>query len=166
MKELICVLCIAFVALPHARTFSAAPIWRAPPSSKNAGIKSWGVRPSPARRRTCRTRAPTALGAEKLAVGAVDVKRALSMAQERLQKNRRLFDEAKLQGELEYLEGVSSEADFWNDAASARKTLGELNRWGWFGAVWAGLGCHEWCRCRCWCRYYTRYLVWYTAVSG
>ncbi|CAM9894469.1 unnamed protein product, partial [Ectocarpus sp. 13 AM-2016] len=28
----------------------------------------------------------------------------------------------------EYLEGVSSEADFWNDANSARKTLGDLNR--------------------------------------
>ena len=58
-----------------------------------------------------------------------DVRRRLSSAQDRLEKNRGLFDEAKLEGELEYLEGVSSEAEFWNDADSARKTLGDLNRW-------------------------------------
>ncbi|CAN0460844.1 unnamed protein product, partial [Ascophyllum nodosum] len=43
-------------------------------------------------------------------------------------KNRKLLDVAKLKGELEYLERISSEADFWDDATSARKTLEELNR--------------------------------------
>ena len=71
----------------------------------------------------------TALGAAKLAVDVGDVKRRLSSARDRLEKNRELFDEAKLAGELEYLEGVSSEAEFWNDPNSARKTLGDLNRW-------------------------------------
>lgn len=42
--------------------------------------------------------------------------------------NRRMLDEAKLRGELEYLEGLSAEEGFWNDAASARKVLGDLNR--------------------------------------
>ncbi len=64
-----------------------------------------------------------------------DVKRGLAAAQDRLEKNRQLFDEAKLAGELEYLEGVSSEAEFWNDANSARKTLGDLNRWA-ASSVW------------------------------
>lgn len=84
------------------------------------------TRPSPVRPRT-------ALGAAKIAVDVGDVKRGLSTAQERLENNRKLFDEARLAGELEYLEGVSSEADFWNDANAARKTLGDLNRWVW---VW------------------------------
>lgn len=70
----------------------------------------------------------TALGAAKLAVDVGDVRRGLSAARDRLERNRQLFDEAKLTGELEYLEGVSSEAEFWNDANAARKTLGDLNR--------------------------------------
>lgn len=74
-------------------------------------------------------RPPTALRAARSAVDVGDVKRGLAAAQDRLEKNRELFDEAKLTGELEYLEGVSSEAEFWNDANSARKTLGDLNRW-------------------------------------
>ena len=75
-----------------------------------------------------RVRRQTALAAEKLAAGFGDLKRALSVAQERLEKNRKLLDVAKLKGELEYLERISSEADFWDDATSARKTLEELNR--------------------------------------
>lgn len=57
-----------------------------------------------------------------------DVKRALSSVRNRLEKNRELLDEVKLKGELEYLERVSSEANFWDNGASARKTMGELNR--------------------------------------
>ena len=81
-----------------------------------------------------------ALAAEKLAVGLGDVKRSLSTARDRLEKNRELFDEAKLKGELEYLEGVSSEADFWSDGTSARKTLGSLNRCALLGVARCGLG--------------------------
>ncbi|KAG5186515.1 hypothetical protein JKP88DRAFT_268971 [Tribonema minus] len=54
------------------------------------------------------------------------------------------MDSGKLTGELAYLEGVCSEAGFWDDAAAARKTLAEstrlksqvdrLDRW----AAWGG----------------------------
>lgn len=70
------------------------------------------------------------MGVQTPAAGLGDVKRALSSARVRLEKNRQLFDEAKLTGELGYLEGVSSEPDFWDDGALARKTLGDLNRYG------------------------------------
>lgn len=146
MKAPLCVLCVALAAVPQAQTFSAAPISTIPPSSSSrspcdspVGTRSWGGWPHREVRQRVRGRGrrSAALAAEKLAVDVGDVKRALSSAQDRLEKNRQLFDEPKLQGELEYLEGVSSEAEFWNDGASARKTLGDLNRWVLVGR-WSG----------------------------
>lgn len=69
----------------------------------------------------------TALGA-KSGADLGEVKRALSATQERLEMNRSLLDEAKLRGELGYLETMSAEDGFWNDADNARKVLGDLNR--------------------------------------
>lgn len=122
-------LCMALAALPLAQPFCAAPFARtAAHSVSEKALISWGAAPHVRQRERPTVRRPMALVAEKLAVGLGDVKRSLSTARSRLEKNRELFDEAKLKGELEYLEGVSSEADFWNDGASARKTLGNLNR--------------------------------------
>lgn len=42
--------------------------------------------------------------------------------------NRGILNEPKLRGELEYLEGLSAEEGFWNEAVSARKVLGDMNR--------------------------------------
>lgn len=69
----------------------------------------------------------TALGAGNGA-DLGEVKRALSATQERLEMNRSMLDEAKLGGELEYLEAMSGEDGFWNDADNARKVLGNLSR--------------------------------------
>lgn len=124
--------CMALAALPLAQPFCAAPFARTAAHSTSVSEKtltSWGAAPHVRQRERPTVRRPMALAAEKLAVGLGDVKRSLSTARSRLEKNRELFDESKLKGELEYLEGVSSEADFWNDGASARKTLGSLNRW-------------------------------------
>ena len=65
----------------------------------------------------------TAWGAAKLAVDVGDVKRRLSSARDRLEKNRELFDEAKLVSEMvcTFVEVVSSEAEFWNDAIVPRR---------------------------------------------
>lgn len=137
MKAALCGLCVAVAGLPHAHTFSAPPSLSktatSTPTSSSSNSR-WAVRPCdtvPRRRalwRSPQRQTTTVLAAEKIAVSVGDVKRALSAAQDRLEKNRQLFDEAKLQGELGYLEGVSSEPGFWDDGASARKTLGELNR--------------------------------------
>ena len=141
MKRPLCALCVSLSALPLAQTFSAASLLStrrttaAPPRPTCSA--SWGRATStapaaPARSTAARStplRPQTALRAAKVAVDVGDVKRGLTAAQNRLKKNRELFDEAKLTGELEYLEGVSSEAEFWDDANSARKTLGDLNRW-------------------------------------
>ncbi|CAM9914696.1 unnamed protein product, partial [Scytosiphon promiscuus] len=132
------IMCVVLGALPFAQTFSAGWTWNSrtattsPTPRASSCTKSWGFAapagaPSP-RTWPAMARASTALGASKPAVDVGDVKRSLSTARDRLEKNRQLFDEAKLVGELEYLEGVSSEAEFWNDATSARKTLGDLNR--------------------------------------
>lgn len=140
-------LCTALAVLPLAQPFCAAPFARTAAArslslSEKATTLSWGPAPHARQRERPTVRRPMALAAEKLAVGLGDVKRSLSTARGRLEKNRELFDEAKLKGELEYLEGVSSEPDFWNDGASARKTLGSLNRSGvlacpgWEGAGW------------------------------
>ncbi|CAN0141959.1 unnamed protein product [Ectocarpus sp. 12 AP-2014] len=134
MKALLVVL--AYVgSFPLAQTFSATSGIKIAPPPSCSSSRTWGTPASTAAQQLA-TAAPrltpvrprTALGAAKLAVDVGDVRRGLSSARERLEKNRQLFDEAKLEGELEYLEGVSSEADFWNDANSARKTLGDLNR--------------------------------------
>lgn len=144
MKRPLGVLCVGLGALPLAQTFSAVSVWSSTTTAAtplSSGNVSWGraagTATVPAARagkgsssaaRSTPVRPRTALGAAKLAVDVGDVKRSLSSAQDRLEKNRELFDEAKLAGELAYLEGVSSEAEFWNDANSARKTLGDLNR--------------------------------------
>ncbi|CAM9678984.1 unnamed protein product [Ascophyllum nodosum] len=134
MDRSLCIFCIAVLSLQQAQTFSAPPISR--PSYSSRLCRKEGIMPTwtqkiehqRQQRVRARVRRQTALVAEKLAAGFGDVKRALSVAQERLEKNRKLLDVAKLKGELEYLERMSSEADFWDDATSARKTLEELNR--------------------------------------
>lgn len=134
MKGLLSSVYIVLSVLPYVQPFLAAPTSTSTASTWHdiAAARSWNVlssTSSPVKNRV-RPGALTALAAaEKLAVSVGDVKRALSAAQGRLRKNRELFDEAKLKGELEYLEGVSSEAEFWNDGANARKTLSELNRY-------------------------------------
>lgn len=75
-----------------------------------------------------RSRQETAVAAGKETVELGDVKRELSSARDRLEKNQKFLDEAKLRGELQYLEGLSSQEDFWGDAAAARKVLSNLNR--------------------------------------
>lgn len=142
MKAALCALCVAVARLPHAHTFSGpsslsrtatATATSVSLNSSPLGLPQPRNAAVPSRRRalwrSTQRQTSTALAAEKLAVCVGDVKRALSTAQGRLEKNRELFDEAKLQGELEYLEGVSSEPEFWDNGASARKTLGELNRY-------------------------------------
>lgn len=125
-------LCMVLAALPFAQPFCAAPFARTAAAHSTSvsekALISRGAAPHVRQRERPTVRQPMTLAAEKLAVGLGDVKRSLSTARSRLEKNRELFDEAKLKGELEYLEGVSSEADFWNDSTAARKTLGSLNR--------------------------------------
>lgn len=151
MRPPLCALCVGLGAIQLAEAFSGASIWsRRTPAPAAGGAaptatsswsknKSWytttgggatsaaAVVVAPAVE-AIPVRPRTALGAAKVAVDVGDVRRGLSTARDRLDKNRKLFDEARLAGELEYLEGVSSEADFWNDANAARKTLGDLNR--------------------------------------
>lgn len=134
-------LCMALAALPFAQPLCAAPFARTATAHSTSVSKKTLISAHVRQRERPTVRRPMTLAAEKLAVGLGDVKRSLSTARSRLEKNRELFDEAKLKGELEYLEGVSSEADFWNDGTAARKTLGSLNRCvrcaqGWGRAVW------------------------------
>lgn len=147
MKRRLGVLCMGLGVLPLAQTFSAVSVWSSSTTSATTPAASWGRAAPPRARqggsgtvRSTLVRPRTAVGAAKLAVDVGDVKRSLSTAQDRLEKNRELFDEAKLAGELEYLEGVSSEAEFWNDANAARKTLGDLNRWASQRWWWSQLG--------------------------
>ncbi|CAM9832047.1 unnamed protein product, partial [Phaeothamnion confervicola] len=65
-----------------------------------------------------------ATGAAETEVG--DVRRELAALKERLAANAELLDDAKLAGELEYLEGVSGEDGFWDDPAAARAALARL----------------------------------------
>lgn len=86
-------------------------------------------------------RRPEALEAQNVA-GVGEVRRALSASQERLEMNRGILNEPKLRGELEYLEGLSAEEGFWNEAVSARKVLGDMNRCVDVYPPWFLLPCH------------------------
>lgn len=143
MKASLRKLCMALAALPFAQPFCAAPLLARRTAAHSTSFGEKGTSSRGAAAHVPQRKRPTArrlmvLAAEKLAVDLGDVKRSLSTARDRLDKNRELFDEAKLKGELEYLEGVSSEPDFWNDGASARKTLGNLNRCAYFFTVGGG----------------------------
>lgn len=134
MKQSFCKFFAFTFTLKLAKTFSVPSISRSSPPSRpccpEAIVQCWTVETGPRRRLRVRAQVhkKTALAAGKIVAEVGDVKRALSSARDRLEKNRELLDEAKLKGELEYLERVSSEANFWDNGASARKTLGELNR--------------------------------------
>lgn len=133
MRLALCSLCLVFAAFPRAETFSRAWInqrcctGRPRIPSQEASYTEVALRGH--RRRSRGRSTTTALAAEKQAIDVGDVKRGLSSARERLEKNKRLLDVSRLRGELEHLEGISSQEGFWDDAATARKTLSDLNRY-------------------------------------
>lgn len=134
MSQLLCKFLLSIITLERAQAFFVPSIstsfFLGRSCCPEAIVQSRTVKTG-LTRRLCvqaKVRKKTALAVGKVVAEVGDVKRALSSARNRLEKNKELLDEVKLKGELEYLERVSSEADFWDNGTSARKTLGELNR--------------------------------------
>lgn len=134
MRVTLCHLCFSLVFFPVVECFVGVckvlghrsnRLQQLPPHVHAVHITSLGN----LRCRSSVGRTTTSLPAEKHGLDLGDVKRGLASSRDRLEKNKKLLDEAKLRGELEYLENMSSQAGFWDDATTAKKTMSSANRY-------------------------------------